>query len=407
MKIPFALDEQGRIVDIHDVPPSVEGTFRCAECGQFVTRKQGDVRVWHFAHKAETVCVKAFETALHLLAKQILVEGATLSVPALVCRLNERPGLEDITLCVERILHWDTPGEAEVWVDGIRPDFRGICQGTSIFVEVTVTHEPDKAKLEALKRLQTPTLEIDLSAVPRDAKAPDVRKLVLEATKGKRWVFYPGEAEARAQLKVLRNQRDAASYVALEQQRLVQHQPDAALDAARADGRTDGRTERLQTIERANACYRDSNDDRKLAFLEHKLGKPETMWPRIFGLEVRGASAIGVSTRIWQADVFRRYIHGRGARDMKPRLTVEWVADWLVQRYAVASTESTTVRVAAGDFLSALERVGYLRRRLSKEFEFLWDVLGDEADLSPRAKTTGPGGHQTRILLGARRHHRL
>ncbi|WGS45261.1 competence protein CoiA family protein [Burkholderia sp. JSH-S8] len=103
MKIPFALDGKGRIVDIHDVPPSVEGTFRCAECKHLVTRKQGDVRVWHFAHKAETTCTKAFETALHLLAKQILVESHILRVPALVCQLHERPSHEDITLCVERM----------------------------------------------------------------------------------------------------------------------------------------------------------------------------------------------------------------------------------------------------------------------------------------------------------------
>lgn len=115
LKIPFALNAIGRIVDIHDVPPSVEGTFRCAACKQVVTRKQGDVRVWHFAHRPEAGCTTAFETALHLLAKQILVESSTLRVPALVCRLqHERPGPEDITLCVEHILHWDTAGEAEV-----------------------------------------------------------------------------------------------------------------------------------------------------------------------------------------------------------------------------------------------------------------------------------------------------
>ncbi|SIT46181.1 conserved hypothetical protein [Paraburkholderia ribeironis] len=110
-------------------------------------------------------------------------------MPALVCQLQERPAPEDITLCAEHILLWDTAGKAEVWVDGIRPDFLGVCQGNAIFVEVTVTHEPDALKLEVLKRLQTPTLEIDLSAVPRDVTALEVRRRVLDATEGKRWVF--------------------------------------------------------------------------------------------------------------------------------------------------------------------------------------------------------------------------
>lgn len=383
MKIPFALDEKGRIVDIHDVPPHVEGTFRCAECGQFVRRKQGNVRVWHFAHMGETVCTKAFETALHLLAKQILVESDTLHAPALVCQLYERPGPEDITLCIEHTLQWDAAGEAEVWIDGIRPDFRGVCHGEAIFVEVTVTHEPDASKLEALKRIQTPTLEIDLSAVSRDVTAPEVRRRVLDATEGKRWVFYPGEAEARARLEALRNQRDAAFSAVLEQERQEERRRDAALTAARAAARV----ERLRKIEMANARFRAATPAQKLAFLEAKLREPVSAWPASLGHEVRGASAFKVSLRIWQADVFRKYIHGQGTRQPDVRVTVEAVAEWLVRRYAIASTESTSVRVAVWDFLSMLERVGYLRRRVRQEFEILRDELGTEMEVpSPEAK---------------------
>lgn len=383
LKIPFALDEKDRIVDIHDVPRHVEGNFRCAECRQLVTRKQGGVRVWHFAHKAETACTKAFETALHLLAKQILVESDTLRVPALVCQLYERPGSQDITLCVEQTLYWDAAGEAEVWVDGIRPDFRGVCQGKAIFVEVTVTHEPDAPKLEALKRLQTPTLEIDLSAVPRDVKAPEVRQLVLDATEGKRWVFYPGEAEARARLNALRDPRDAAFGAALEQELQEERRRDAALAAARADARA----ERLKKIEIANARFRDATTEQKLAFLEAKLRKPVSSWPASLGHEVRGAFAFRVSTRIWQADVFRKYIRGQGTRHANARVTAEAVAEWLIQRYAIASTESTSARVAVWDYLSALERAGYLRRRMRQEFEILRDELGTETEVpSPEAK---------------------
>lgn len=351
-----------------------------------MTRKQGDVRVWHFAHKDEAACTKAFETALHLLAKQVLVESDMLRVPALVCQLYERSGHEDITLCVERTFHWDAAGEAEVWGDGIRPDFRSVCQGKAIFVEVTVTHEPDAPKLEALKRLQTPTLEIDLSAVPRDVTAHEVRRLVLDAAEGKRWVFYPGEAEARAYLKALRTQRDAAFSAALERER----QEERRFEAARAAARV----ERLRKIERANACFRDSTAAQKLTFLEAKLGKSVNAWPASLGHEVRGGSAFRVSTRIWQADVFRKYIHGQRTRHPNLRVTVEAVAEWLVQRYAIASTDSTFVRVAVWDFLSALERVGHLRRRVRQEFEILRDVLSHCAR---------PGPSRMAALLNPRR----
>jgi len=320
---------------------------------------------------------KAFETALHLLAKQILVESDTLRAPALVCQLHKQPSREDITLCVEHTLHWDVAGEAEVWVDGIRPDFRGICQDKVIFVEVTVTHEPDLPKLGALKRLQTPTLEIDLSAVPRDVTAPEVRRLVIDATEGKRWLFYPGEAEARARLTALRTQRDAAAYAELDEVYWEERRLDAALNASRADAIAD----RLVKIEKNNARFRSATPTQKLAFLTAKLGKPVTAWPAILGHDVRGAPAINVSTRIWQADVFRRHILLQLARNPNQRVTVETVADWLIERYDIASSKSTSVRVAVWDFLSVLERADYLRRRVRQEFEILRDVLGDETQV--------------------------
>ncbi|WP_434660717.1 hypothetical protein P5W99_10925 [Paraburkholderia sp. A3BS-1L] len=159
---------------------------------------------------------------------------------------------------------------------------------------------------------------------------------------------------------------------------------DAAFDAARADvwgdPRVEARRDRLWKIEKANAAFRVGTPDEKLTFLEGKLGKPVTAWPAILGHHVRGASAIKVSTRIWQADVFRRHILGQRARHAIPTVSVEPVAGWLIQRNDIAST-STSVRVAVWDFLSALERVDYLRRRTRQEFVIVRDVLGNDREV--------------------------
>lgn len=42
---------------------------------------------------------------------------------------------------------------------------------------------------------------------------------------------------------------------------------------------------------------------------------------------------------------------------------------------------SRAVRVAVWDFLSALERVGSLRRRMRQKFEMIRDVLGNETEV--------------------------
>lgn len=153
--------------------------------------------------------------------------------------------------------------------------------------------------------------------------------------------------------------------------------------------------DRLVKIEKANARFRSATPAQKVAFLTAKLGKPVTSWPAILGHEVRGASAINVSTRIWQADVFRRHILRQRARNPNQRVTVEAVADWLIERYGIASSESTSVRVAVWDFLSTLERADYLRRCVRQEFEILRDVLGDETRVpSPEAKAKALGSQR-------------
>ncbi|MDW4746746.1 hypothetical protein NQ344_26820, partial [Escherichia coli] len=84
----------------------------------------------------------------------------------------------------------------------------------------------------------------------------------------KRWLFYPGETEAKAQLTALRNQRDAAAYAALDEVYREERRLDVALNAARADAIAD----RLMKIEKNNARFRSATPAEKLAFLTAKLG---------------------------------------------------------------------------------------------------------------------------------------
>lgn len=58
-----------------------------------------------------------------------------------------------------------------------------------------------------------------------------------------------------------------------------------------------------------------------------------------------------------------------------------------IRRYDIAASESTSVRVVVWGFVSALERVDYLRRRVRQDFEVLRDLLGDETQVpGPKAK---------------------
>lgn len=378
---PFALSRLGLLVAAHDLPKHAAGPFRCPACQGPVILKQGDVKTWHFSHRPGSDCATGFETALHLFAKQILLEHGHLRVPALVC-VDESSLEEDIAVCDEHTILWDAAGEAEKWMEGIRPDFVADCGDQLLIIEVVVTHAPDDKKQAQLDRLAMPALEIDLSDVARDITIDALTRRIVDTTTGKRWLFYPGWAEAQALLD--------ARFLE-EETRLKEEEAELAAELARE--RAQARRERAaalarqaaarRKIEQANERFRQAPDAEKHAYLAWKLGLTERDWPPVFGSAVRGASSVKARTRIWQADVFRKFIHGQRSLRSTPALTVDGAAEWLTQRYAVLPAASTSLRVAVWDFLSLLEKHGYLRRKVRQEFEILKDVLLAQGQLEP------------------------
>ncbi|WP_423382140.1 competence protein CoiA family protein [Burkholderia sp. LMG 32019] len=399
MTIPFALNPLGRLVAARDLPKHAEGPFRCAACRSPVILKQGEVRTWYFSHRPGSDCAKGFETALHLLAKQILLEHRHLRAPALVC-VDESLLEEDITVCDEHIISWDVAGEVEKWMGGIRPDFVADCGDQLLIVEVVVTHEPDDSKLAQLDSLAIPALEIDLSDVARDVTVDTLAYRILDTVAGKRWLFYPGWAEARAVLDARRRE---------EQARLEEEDAEIAAEYARE--RALARRERAaaaaqrdaarRKIEQANERFRQAPDAGKMEFLVRKLGLAEHDWPPLFGSKVRWASVVKTHARIWQADVFRRFIHRQRGKRAASELTVVRVAEWLTQRYDVLPSASRSLPVAVWDFLSLLAKRGYLRRSPGQEFEILKDVLPEQERLVP-THPQSPAALATRGLFWSR-----
>jgi len=101
----FALDKDKRIRSVDEVARGLACECTCPCCGERVIARQGEVREWHFAHASGADCEHAAESALHLAAKQLLLEGGGLRVPEF--RVHTKVRLPD-----------GRTGEAEA----IRPD---------------------------------------------------------------------------------------------------------------------------------------------------------------------------------------------------------------------------------------------------------------------------------------------
>lgn len=392
LTIPFALDPLGHLVAARSLPKQAQGPFRCAACRSPVILKQGEVRAWYFSHRPGSDCAKGFETALHLLAKQILLEHRHLRVPALVCA-DESSLEEDIMVCDEHIIRWEAPGDVEKWMDCIRPDFVADCGKQLLIVEVVVTHEPDDSKRARLDCLAIPALEIDLSDVAREVTVETLTHRILDTIVGKRWLFYPGWAEAQSQLDA-RLAVEEAEFAAERARERAQERRERAEERARQAA---ARRKR----EAAHERFRQASDAQKQAFVAWKLGVAEREWPLVFGSPVRGASAVNARPRIWQADVFRKFIHGQRSLRHMPALAVDEVAAWLTERYTALPLAPPSLRVAVWDFLSVLETQGYLRRKFRQEFEILKDTFWAPGRGEP-THALHPAAEATRGLFWSR-----
>ena len=396
LTVPCALDMLGRIVVARDLPKHAPGPFLCAACRSPVLLRQGAMRAWHFSHRPGTDCANGFETALHLLAKQILLEHRQLRVPALVC-MDESSLDDDVKVCDERIIRWDAAGELEKWMDGIRPDFVADCGAQMLIVEVVVTHAPDANKLAQFDRLAMPALEINLSDVERNITVDAITHRIIHTVTGKRWLFYPGWTQARARLDA-RLKEERARIEEEEANEFARERAQARRERASALAR---QAAARRKVERANELFRQASEADKTEFLARKLGLAEPDWPPILGSMARGAYSVKVRSRIWQADVFRKFIHGQRSLRSKPALTVDAVAEWITVRYAVSPTASTSLRDAVWDFLSLLETYGYLRRKVGREFEILKDALFAQGQLEP-TYALHPAAIATRGLFWSR-----
>lgn len=71
----YALSAEGKLVHIDSVANGKECRCFCTYCGEPLQAKQGAKRKHHFSHLSGTECEAAYESMLHLLAKEKIQEA--------------------------------------------------------------------------------------------------------------------------------------------------------------------------------------------------------------------------------------------------------------------------------------------------------------------------------------------
>lgn len=234
MKIPFGLRlSDQRMVDVREVLNGVACGCICSGCRRELVAKQGAVLEWHFAHASGSTCGNAVESALHRMAKQLIVDRGEVYLPELVVERHIEGPRGDTT----RQIAWQETLSFTVQSGGLaqlsdcrqevrlgerKPDLYAQLNDFPIAVEVAFTHVCDEAKISWFKGQDLTAIEIDISP-PENLAAGDalrfLEKRLFEASCSARWLHHAREAHGVARLdemeRQVRNQKkqfEAAFY---------------------------------------------------------------------------------------------------------------------------------------------------------------------------------------------------
>lgn len=184
IKLPYGLKD-GKLVHISEVPSGLACGCVCPSCYTELEAHKGTSKKHHFQHHSKTSCKGALETALHLLAKQIIEESSSFLLPPVSVGLIK--GKPPLKLVDARKIQID-----RVWVEkaykDIKPDLVVKAGKEIIALEIFVTHKVDEEKAAKIKQYGFPTIEIDLSNIDRDLPRDAVKQLVINGVDNKRWI---------------------------------------------------------------------------------------------------------------------------------------------------------------------------------------------------------------------------
>ncbi len=224
----YAVDSDGNLAHIDDVPNGLKCGCVCPSCGVPLVAKNGGSKMGHhFAHSNGADCATGYQTSIHLLAKEIIQESKKIYIPTIgVWHYYRVPRVEKKysyltqsayttgTNCFKvREISFD-PHNKDIYREYFRggvvenqverveleqsegdiiPDIVVYFQnGTRLFVEIYVTHKVDGAKEAKLREKGVSCIEVDLSSVEKTITKAELAGLLYDKKfmdEHCRWVY--------------------------------------------------------------------------------------------------------------------------------------------------------------------------------------------------------------------------
>lgn len=166
IKLTYGLKE-GKLLHISEVEKGLACDCFCPQCDSRLIARKGKMKQHHFAHYKSEDCNHAIESALHLMAKEVLQEVNSLTLPDLDYE-ERKPWNTYLHLLQEKFVFEYDKVTIEKNVGDFRPDLILHKGDEKLMVEIFVTHRIDEDKQKKIEQLKLNCIEIDLSAYYQD-----------------------------------------------------------------------------------------------------------------------------------------------------------------------------------------------------------------------------------------------
>ncbi|MFL0992987.1 competence protein CoiA family protein [Vibrio parahaemolyticus] len=140
-------------VSIEAVNSGLQDNVVCACCGAKLVANKGKKKAWHFSHYVDEACALAYETQLHLTAKEYFANVGKIPIPL-------EAGWISPYVCAELKI---SGVQIEVYMDGRRPDLVVEVGSEQYWIEIANKHKCDAEKVWDCRAKDKNVIEIDVS----------------------------------------------------------------------------------------------------------------------------------------------------------------------------------------------------------------------------------------------------
>jgi hypothetical protein len=354
----FARNRVGQVVAAIDLPSVGPARFHCAGCGGEVTLcRQNASQAW-FQHIGPAACELGALRALHAAALQLLAESRFVAAPALTPN-GKGHGRRRM------IEQW---GEASVCiqVDGIPVDFFAETLAGPLIIQIAIKSLYNATTRATIRALGYAALEISIPNPGEVLGMGDLREIVLHGLTNKVWLWHPAIGHRERHAQPQRRPAEVAllfGEVAKPASKLSV--PVAVTPWVQAGGLA------------ADAAYRQLPVAEKIRALEQQLGEPCERWPGAIDVDVTGKDTFCVDPRLWQADLFGKFVRPAAEGASTRGFTLRTVLGWLSLRYRIVPAFEDAEKVAVHQYLRALTAQGYLTELPDQQFRVLREPRPD------------------------------